>query len=45
MEYNLEFEAENYEISLTLEVEDDNIAENEIFFLYTNVIENPRQLC
>ena len=45
-EYNLQFEREQIEASLTLEVVDDIIAENdEIFIIYTSVIEDPEDHC
>ena len=45
-EYNLQFEPEQIEASLTLEVVDDAIAENdEIFIIYTGVIEDPDDRC
>lgn len=45
-EYNLQFEGEQIEASLTLEVVDDIIAENdEIFIIYTSVIEDPEDRC
>lgn len=45
-EYNLQFEREQFEVSLTLDVVDDIIAENdEIFIIYTSVIEDPEDQC
>ena len=45
-EYSLLYEPEAIEASLMLEVVDDNIAENEeIFIIYTDVIENPEDIC
>ena len=45
-EYNLQFEQEQFEASLTLEVVDDVIAENdEIFIVYTSIIEGPDDRC
>lgn len=45
-EYNLQYAREQNEASLTLEVVDDSIAENEeTFIIYTSVIENPGDDC
>ena len=45
-EYSLLYEPEANEASLMLEVVDDNIAENEeIFIIYTGVIEDPGDIC
>ena len=45
-EYNLLYEPEAIEASLMLEVVDDNIAENEeIFIIYTGVVEDPGDIC
>ena len=45
-EHSLLFDNEETEASFTLEVVDDNIAENdEIFIIYTSVIEDPEDNC
>ena len=45
-EYSLLYEPEAIEASLMLEVVDDNIAENEeIFIIYTGVVEDPEDNC